>query len=80
MTFDFHIDPRVGQWLNFLLFFLGLVMGATWWQDLLTTKEVAIVLGSLNMVASMLNFVLHGAPSPSGYFPTDPTKSIEIKK
>jgi hypothetical protein len=74
LSFDFHIDPRIGQWLNLLLFIVGLAMGATWWQDLMTTKEVAVTLGVLNMSAALLNFVLHGAPAPAGYFPDPPKK------
>ena len=72
MNFDFHISPKVGQWLALASFVLGLFMAGTWWQDLLTTKQVAVAMGLTNILTAAINFVLHGAPSPQGYFDKKP--------
>lgn len=65
MNFSFSIDPKWGQWLNVLAFFLSGVAMASWWQDYMTPQHAASVVGMTNLVVSTLNFILHGMPSPT---------------
>lgn len=57
------IDPRVGQWLNVLAFFLSGFAMAGWWQDIMTAHQAAAVVGMINLIVSTINFILHGIPS-----------------
>jgi opacity protein-like surface antigen len=65
VQFNFQIDPRVGQWLNLATFVLSAMLMASWWQDLLTVKEVAVATGLSNLVIATINYVLHGMPPVS---------------
>lgn len=67
MNFSSSIDPKWGQWLNVLAFFLSGFAMASWWQDFMTAQHAAAVVGMINLTVSTLNFVLHGMPSPTDY-------------
>lgn len=67
MNFATSIDPKWGQWLNVLAFFLSGLAMAGWWQDFMTPQHAAAVVGLTNLVVSTLNFVLHGMPGPTDY-------------
>jgi opacity protein-like surface antigen len=64
MQFTTVIDPRFGQWLNIAAFFLSALAMASWWQDFLSAKQAAAAAGSMNLVVSTINYVLHGMPAP----------------
>lgn len=64
MQFTYQINPVVGQLLNIAAFVLSTALMASWWQDLLTAKEVAISVGSMNLAVQTINYVLHGMPAP----------------
>lgn len=67
MNFATSIDPKWGQWLNVLAFFLSGLAMAGWWQDFMTPQHAAAAVGLTNLVVSTLNFVLHGMPGPTDY-------------
>jgi len=59
------LDPKIAQWLNLAAFALSSLALASWWQDLVTAKTAAELVGGLNWVVSVMNFVLHGMPAPT---------------
>lgn len=65
MQFTGTIDPRWGQWLNLAAFILSGLAMASWWQDYFSAKQVATIVGSMNLVVSSINYVLHGMPAPA---------------
>lgn len=65
MQFTGTIDPKWGQWLSLIAFILSGLAMASWWQDFLTAKQVAAVVGVMNLTVSALNYVLHGMPAPA---------------
>lgn len=67
MQFTGSIDPKWGQWLNLAAFILSALAMASWWQDWFSDKQVATIVGAMNLVVASINYVLHGMPSPTDF-------------
>lgn len=57
-------NMSAAQWLNVVIFAIGSLAMAGWWQDFVSPSIAVAISGALTWVSSLLNFVLTGkAPS-----------------